>query len=59
MPELLTGGTVDFSGATNPLIKKALQTEKTIVMVRHGLSTWNYEGRVQVSSTQVLSKQLE
>jgi serine/threonine-protein phosphatase PGAM5 len=51
MPELLTGGTVDFSGATNPLIKKALQTEKTIVMVRHGLSTWNYEGRVQVSST--------
>jgi serine/threonine-protein phosphatase PGAM5 len=52
MPELLTGGTVDFSGATNPLIKKALQTEKTIVMVRHGLSTWNYEGRVQGSSDQ-------
>ncbi|GAQ82723.1 Phosphoglycerate mutase [Klebsormidium nitens] len=47
---LLTGGSVDFSGATNPLIRKALETEKTIVMVRHGLSTWNFEGRVQGSS---------
>eukprot|EP00850_Spirogloea_muscicola_P011380 SM000070S21346 [mRNA] locus=s70:632946:635434:+ [translate_table: standard] len=46
----MTGGSVDVSGATAPLIMGPLAHEKKIVMVRHGLSSWNEEGRVQGAS---------
>ena len=44
----VTGGTLGFGGATEPLVIKPLGHEKKIVLVRHGLSIWNEEGRVQV-----------
>ena len=44
----VTGGTMGFGGATEPLVIKPLRHEKRIVLVRHGLSIWNEEGRVQV-----------
>ena len=45
---VVTGGTLGFGGATEPLVIKPLRHEKRIVLVRHGLSIWNEEGRVQV-----------
>ncbi|CAK9200599.1 unnamed protein product [Sphagnum troendelagicum] len=45
-----TGGAYDFRRATKPLTPTPLQAAKTIVLVRHGLSSWNEEGRVQGSS---------
>ncbi|MCO5611016.1 hypothetical protein L7F22_065265 [Adiantum nelumboides] len=54
----LTGGAFDFSGATKPLIREPLKKAKHVVLVRHGLSTWNEDSRIQGSSDlSVLSEQ--
>lgn len=45
-----TGGAIDFRRATAPLTPRPMANAKTVVMVRHGLSSWNEEGRVQGSS---------
>ncbi|CAI7897938.1 unnamed protein product, partial [Closterium sp. NIES-53] len=59
----LTGGSLGFAGATSPLVPavpgqaKQAQQEKRIVLIRHGLSSWNAEGRVQGRSDEsVLSE---
>ena len=44
----MTGGAFDFKGATTSLTDKLLPGPKTVTLVRHGLSTWNDESRVQV-----------
>lgn len=44
----LTGAAYDFGNATSSLTQKSLFTPKKVTLVRHGLSTWNEEGRVQV-----------
>lgn len=44
----VTGGAYDFSKATTSLTQKLLSSPKQVTLVRHGLSTWNDEGRVQV-----------
>eukprot|EP00210_Caulerpa_lentillifera_P001110 g1071.t1 len=41
---------VTTSGATKSFAVKPLTTEKLIVFVRHGISTWNEERRIQGSS---------
>ncbi|XP_059291770.1 probable 2-carboxy-D-arabinitol-1-phosphatase [Lycium ferocissimum] len=46
----LTGGAFDFERATTSLTKKVLATPKKVTLVRHGLSSWNEEGRIQGSS---------
>ncbi|KAL8468024.1 hypothetical protein ACS0TY_031321 [Phlomoides rotata] len=46
----LTGGAYDFDRATTSLSQKLLSSPKKVTIVRHGLSTWNKEGRVQGSS---------
>lgn len=46
-----TGGAIDFRRATAPLTPRLMVNAKTVVLVRHGLSSWNEEGRVQVSFT--------
>lgn len=54
----LTGGAYDFTGATKPLIQNRLKKVKHVVLVRHGLSTWNEDSRIQGSSDlSVLSEQ--
>lgn len=45
----VTGGAYDFSKATTSLTQKLLSSPKQVTLVRHGLSTWNDESRVQVS----------
>ncbi|CAI5478358.1 unnamed protein product [Closterium sp. Yama58-4] len=59
----LTGGSLGFAGATSPLVpavpgqRKQARQEKRIVLIRHGLSSWNAEGRVQGRSDEsVLSE---
>lgn len=53
----LTGGAYDFQRATTSLTQKLLSSPKKVTLVRHGLSSWNKEGRVQGSSNQsVLSE---
>jgi hypothetical protein len=47
-PPSLTGGAVDFYGATEPLVRRPIGNVKNIVIVRHGLSSWNEEKRIQV-----------
>uniref|UniRef100_M1CWR2 Phosphoglycerate mutase n=1 Tax=Solanum tuberosum TaxID=4113 RepID=M1CWR2_SOLTU len=44
----LTGGAYDFEKATTSLTKKVLDSPKKVTIVRHGLSSWNEESRVQV-----------
>ena len=44
----LTGGAFDFYGATEPLVRRHIGNVKNIVLVRHGLSTWNADSRIQV-----------
>ncbi|XP_057871770.2 probable 2-carboxy-D-arabinitol-1-phosphatase isoform X2 [Cryptomeria japonica] len=44
----LTGGAFDFKGATEPLTSTSLSVKKKVVLVRHGLSSWNAESRIQV-----------
>ncbi|KAI3456264.1 hypothetical protein Pfo_012927 [Paulownia fortunei] len=46
----LTGGAYDFERATTSLSQKLLSSPKKVTLVRHGLSSWNKEGRVQGSS---------
>ncbi|XWS19594.1 hypothetical protein CRYUN_Cryun31cG0028900 [Craigia yunnanensis] len=46
----LTGTAYDFERATTSLTRKSLSTSKKVTLVRHGLSSWNEEGRVQGSS---------
>ncbi|KAJ1690274.1 hypothetical protein LUZ63_014429 [Rhynchospora breviuscula] len=46
----MTGAAYDFKGATTSLIGEILSSPKKITIVRHGLSSWNQESRVQGSS---------
>ncbi|XP_044497198.1 probable 2-carboxy-D-arabinitol-1-phosphatase isoform X2 [Mangifera indica] len=46
----VTGGAYDFDGATTSLTRKLISSTKKVTLVRHGLSSWNDEGRVQGSS---------
>eukprot|EP00250_Pteridium_aquilinum_P005878 c15903_g1_i1 orf=149-1108(+) len=46
----LTGGAFDFTGATKPLVQEPLKKVKNVVLVRHGLSTWNENSKIQGSS---------
>ncbi|CAL1397977.1 unnamed protein product [Linum trigynum] len=46
----VTGGAYDFERATSSLAGKLLSSPKKVTIVRHGLSTWNLESRVQGSS---------
>ncbi|KAK1301952.1 hypothetical protein QJS10_CPA01g02015 [Acorus calamus] len=46
----MTGGAFDFKGATTPLIDVPLSSSKKVTLVRHGLSSWNEDSRVQGSS---------
>lgn len=45
----VTGGAIDFQRATTSLTLQLLKSPKKVTLVRHGLSSWNDEGRVQVS----------
>lgn len=47
---LLQTGTMDVTttGATQSFTQEPLTTEKQVVFIRHGMSTWNAEGRIQV-----------
>ncbi|KAF5728913.1 2-carboxy-D-arabinitol-1-phosphatase [Tripterygium wilfordii] len=47
---LVTGAAYDFERSTTSLSQKLLSTPKNVMLVRHGLSSWNDEGRVQGSS---------
>ncbi|GMI77619.1 hypothetical protein HRI_001431200 [Hibiscus trionum] len=46
----LTGTAYDFERATISLTRESLSSPKKVTLVRHGLSSWNEEGRVQGSS---------
>ncbi|XP_043689553.1 probable 2-carboxy-D-arabinitol-1-phosphatase [Telopea speciosissima] len=46
----VTGGAYDFKGATTSLTHELLSSPKKVTLVRHGLSSWNEESRVQGSS---------
>ncbi|KAM7500795.1 hypothetical protein LguiA_025209 [Lonicera macranthoides] len=46
----MTGGAYDFERATTSLTQKLLSSPKKVTLVRHGLSSWNEESRVQGSS---------
>ncbi|EEF43273.1 probable 2-carboxy-D-arabinitol-1-phosphatase [Ricinus communis] len=46
----ITGGAYGFESATTSLTQKLLSSSKKVTLVRHGLSSWNLEGRVQGSS---------
>ena len=46
----VTGAAYGFRGATTSLTNEMLTLSKKITLVRHGLSTWNAESRVQGSS---------
>ncbi|WVZ72964.1 hypothetical protein U9M48_021341 [Paspalum notatum var. saurae] len=46
----VTGAAYSFTGATTSLTSKILTSSKKITLVRHGLSSWNAESRVQGSS---------
>ncbi|XP_065879939.1 probable 2-carboxy-D-arabinitol-1-phosphatase isoform X1 [Euphorbia lathyris] len=43
----ITGGALGFESATTSLTQKSLTSSKKVTIVRHGLSSWNSEGRVQ------------
>ena len=48
-----TGGAhITTSGATASLTGAQLHGEKTVYVLRHGLTTWNVEGRIQGSSNE-------
>ncbi|XP_052181728.1 probable 2-carboxy-D-arabinitol-1-phosphatase isoform X2 [Diospyros lotus] len=47
---LVTGGAFDFEKATISLTQKWMSSPKKVTLVRHGLSSWNKESRVQGSS---------
>lgn len=46
----LTGSAYDFERGTISITRESLSSPKKVILVRHGLSTWNEEGRVQGSS---------
>ncbi|XP_050222473.1 probable 2-carboxy-D-arabinitol-1-phosphatase [Mercurialis annua] len=46
----ISGGAYGFENATTSLTQKLLSSSKKVTLVRHGLSSWNLEGRVQGSS---------
>ncbi|GJN38248.1 hypothetical protein PR202_gb27273 [Eleusine coracana subsp. coracana] len=46
----VTGSAYSFRGATTSLTNKNLTSSKKIILVRHGLSSWDAESRVQGSS---------
>ncbi|GAV88558.1 His_Phos_1 domain-containing protein [Cephalotus follicularis] len=46
----MTGGAYDFERATRSLTQRTLLSSKKVTLVRHGLSSWNEEHRVQGSS---------
>ncbi|CAB4306475.1 unnamed protein product [Prunus armeniaca] len=49
----MTGGAFDFTRATTSLTdNKSIASSKKVTLVRHGLSSWNEESRVQGSSNQ-------
>ncbi|KGN64677.1 probable 2-carboxy-D-arabinitol-1-phosphatase [Cucumis sativus] len=48
--DAMTGGAFDFRKATTSLTERSISTSKKVTLVRHGLSTWNEESRVQGSS---------
>jgi serine/threonine-protein phosphatase PGAM5 len=54
----VTGAAYSFTGATTSLTSKILTPSKKITLVRHGLSSWNAESRVQVNFCQLFSLQL-
>lgn len=44
----MTGSAYDFKGATISLTDGRISSSKKVTLVRHGLSSWNNESRVQV-----------
>jgi hypothetical protein len=46
----VTGGAYDFSKATTSLTNELISSSKKVTLLRHGLSTWNAESRIQVCS---------
>lgn len=44
----VTGGAYDFKGATISITEELISSSKKVTLVRHGLSSWNKESRVQV-----------
>ncbi|OVA07778.1 Histidine phosphatase superfamily [Macleaya cordata] len=46
----VTGGAYDFKRATTSLTHELLSSSKKVTLVRHGLSSWNDESRIQGSS---------
>uniref|UniRef100_A0A0E0BZP7 Uncharacterized protein n=1 Tax=Oryza meridionalis TaxID=40149 RepID=A0A0E0BZP7_9ORYZ len=51
----VTGAAYGFRGATTSLTNEMLTSSKKITLVRHGLSTWNAESRVQ-STAEIIWK---
>ncbi|KAG9447822.1 hypothetical protein H6P81_013950 [Aristolochia fimbriata] len=48
----MTGGAYDFKGATTSITNEPLSSSKRVTLLRHGLSSWNVESRIQGSSNQ-------
>ncbi|MED6107999.1 hypothetical protein PIB30_019403, partial [Stylosanthes scabra] len=46
----LTGGAYDFTKGTTSLTDDLIASPKKVMILRHGLSTWNSESRIQGSS---------
>ncbi|KAK7327887.1 hypothetical protein VNO77_21980 [Canavalia gladiata] len=46
----ITGGAYDFTKATKSLTDGLISSPKKVTLLRHGLSTWNAESRIQGSS---------
>ncbi|KAH1208197.1 putative 2-carboxy-D-arabinitol-1-phosphatase [Glycine max] len=44
----VTGGAYDFSKATTSLTNEFISSPKKVTLLRHGLSTWNSESRIQM-----------
>jgi len=44
----VTGGAYDFTKATTSLTNELITSSKKVTLLRHGLSTWNAESRIQV-----------
>ena len=42
---------ITTAGGTSSLCGHPLSTEKTVLIVRHGLTSWNEQSRIQVSLT--------
>lgn len=47
----MTGGAYDFERSTTSLTNQSMLSAKKVTLVRHGLSSWNEESRVQVCSS--------